>query len=454
MKSVRIASGSAFWGDMLEPAIELAEKADVQYIGFDHLAELTMAILNRTKAKDPKAGYIPDIVPWMQRLLPIARRKHIRLVTNAGGANPRQAAIEVGKVAASLGLGKLRIGVVEGDDILPKIDELRRSGWRFKNLDTGEDDIDSIRGDLVAANAYIGADVIRDHLAAGADVVITGRASDNALYVGPLMHELGWQFGDRDVDRIGAAITVGHIIECAGCVTGGMSNMWKISERPWAMGFPIAEVFENGDAVISKPAGSGGVLNEWTVKEHLIYEVHDPANYLMPDGVADFTALRLTTDGPGRVRVTGMKGKPRPTTLKVCLGYRDGFIGEGLAFFPWPDALQKAEWAAHWVKERLAATGVACRELKIDLVGVDMLHGSIAPRDDRNYNEVGIRVAGRTRTADEADAIRREVTHLWNSGPLGSCFGVPLKVRPVVSLWPSLVPREAVPVTGEMMEVG
>jgi len=452
MHSVRIASGSAFWGDMLEPAVELIEKGDVQYVGFDHLAELTMAILNRTKAKDPKAGYIPDIVPWMQRLLPLARARGVRLVTNAGGANPRQAALEVGRVASSLDIGTLKIGVVEGDDILGKVDALRAQGWKFQNLDTGEDDLGAIRDRLVAANAYIGADVIREHLAGGADVVITGRASDNALYVGPVMHELGWDYGD--VDRVGAAITVGHIIECAGCVTGGMSNLWKISERPWAMGFPIAEVWQNGDAVIEKPPGSGGVLDEWTVKEHLIYEVHDPASYLMPDGVADFTALRLAADGPGRVRVTGMKGKPRPSTLKVCFGYRDGFIGEGLAFFPWPDALAKAEWAARWVKERLAICGVQCRELRVDLVGVDMLHGELAPRVDRDFNEVGIRVAGRTRTADEADAIRREVTHLWNSGPLGSCFGVPLKVRPVVALWPSLVPREAVPVTGEILEVG
>jgi len=453
MKKVSIGSGSGFWGDMLEPAIEMAERSDVRYMGFDHLAELTMAILNRMKMKNPESGYIPDIIPWMRQLLPITVPKGIKIITNAGGANPIQAAIETQKIIKEMKLGEMKIGVVFGDDILPYIDEIRNQGWKFKNLDTEEEDIDRIRDRIVAANAYIGADLIIEELKNGANIIITGRVSDNALYVGPLMYEFGWKYSEEYIDQIAAAITVGHIIECSACVTGGMSNMWRVSKRPWEIGFPIAEVYENGEAVITKTPNSGGIVNQWTVKEHLLYEVIDPSNYVMPDGIADFTSVKLIEEGPNRVRVTNMKGKKRPDTLKVCIGYRDGFIGEGLIFFPWPDALEKARWAEKWVRERIKRLGVNFDELRIDYVGVNMLHGESAPIDDKDFNEIGLRIAGKTRTWQEAEAIRREVTHLWTMGPIGASFGIPLNVRPVIALWPSLVPREAVKVESNIMEV-
>jgi hypothetical protein len=453
MKKVVIGSGSAYWGDMLEPAVEMAERSDVQYIGFDHLAELTMAILNRMKAKNPESGYIQDIIPWMKKLLPVTVPKGIKMITNAGGANPIQAALEVKKVIKDLNLGGIKIGVVSGDDILAYIDDIRAQGWRFKNLDTGEEDIEHIRENIVAANAYIGADLIIKELENGADMVIAGRVSDNALYVGPLMYEFGWDYSKEYINKIAAAVTVGHIIECSACVTGGMSNMWKVSERPWEIGFPIAEVYENGEAIITKTPDSGGIVNQWTVKEHLLYEIMDPAKYMMPDGIADFTALHLTEEGRNRVRVTNMKGKSRPNTLKVCIGYRDGFIGEGLAFFPWPDALEKAKWAEKWVREKFKRLGVQFEELRIDYIGVNMLHGEAAPIEDKDMNEVGLRIAGRARTYKEAEIIRREATHLWTMGPIGASFGVPLNVRPVIALWPSLVPREFVRVESQTMEV-
>lgn len=453
MKKVVIGSGSGFWGDLLEPAVEMAERSDVQYIGFDHLAELTMAILNRMKTKKPEMGYIPDIIPWMKKMLPVTVPKGIKMMTNGGGANPLQAAKEVEKVIKDLNLGPMKIGVVSGDDILPYMDELRGQGWKFTNLDTGEEDIDSIREKIVAANAYIGADLIIKELKNGADMVITGRASDNALYVGPLMYEFGWDFTDEYTDRIAAAVTVGHIIECSGCVTGGMSNMWRVSERPWEIGFPIAEFFENGEAVITKTPDSGGIVNPWTIKEHLLYEIQDPSNYLMPDGIGDFSQLRLTEESRNRVKVTNMGGKKRPENFKVCIGYRDGFIGEGLAFFPWPDALEKAKWAEKWVRERFKSLGVEFRELRIDLVGVNMLHGEAAPVVDKDLNEVGVRIAARTDTYQEAEIVRREATHLWTMGPIGASFGTPLNVRPVIALWPSLVPRDAVKVESQIMEV-
>jgi hypothetical protein len=453
MKKVTIGSGSAYWGDMLEPAVEMAERSDVQYIGFDHLAELTMAVMNRMKLKNPDLGYIQDIVPWMKKMLPATVPKGIKMITNAGGANPIQAAKEVEKVIKDLNLGKMKIGVISGDDIQPYIDEIRAEGWKFKNMDTGEEDIDRIRENIVAANAYIGADLILEGLKEDADLIIAGRVSDNALYVGPFMYEFGWDFSDKYTELLGAAVTVGHIIECAACVTGGMSNMWKVSERPWDMGYPIAEFYENGDAVITKTPDSGGIMNEWTVKEHLLYEIIDPHNYIMPDGIADFTSLKLEEEGRNRVRVTNMTGKKRPDTLKVCFGYRDGFIGEGLVFLPWPDALEKAKFAEKWVRERFKRLGVSFRELRIDYMGVNMLHGEAAPMEDKDFNEVGLRISARTDTWAEAEVVRREATHLWTMGPIGTSFGVPLNVRPVIALWPALVPREAVKTELEIMEV-
>lgn len=453
MKRVTIGAGSAFWGDMLEPAVEMAEKSDVQYIGFDHLAELTMAILNRMKAKNPNMGYIPDIIPWARKLLPVTVPKGIKLITNAGGANPVQAALEVQKVVKDLHFDGMKIGVVSGDDILPYIDKIREEGWKFRNVDTGEEDIDRVRQDIVAANAYIGADLIVKELQNKADMIIAGRVSDNALYVGPLMHEFGWDFSGKYVDEIAAAITIGHIIECTAGCTGGISNLWELSERPWQIGYPIVEFYENCEAVITKLPDSGGLVNEWTVKEHLVYETLDPANYMMPDGVADFTALSLEEEGPNRVRVTNMKGQARPDTLKVCIGYRDGFIGEGLIFFPWPDALEKARWSEKWVRERFKDLGVQFEELRIDYIGVNMLHGEAAPIEDKDFNEVGLRIAAKTKTREEAEVVRREATHLWITGPIGASFGVPLNVRPIIALWPSSVPRDAVQIESQIMEV-
>lgn len=453
MKTVRIGSGSAFWGDLLEPAVDMAERGDVQYIGFDHLAELTMALLNRMKLKNPEMGYIPDIIPWMKKLLPVTKPKGIKMITNAGGANPLQAALEVKNVVNDLGLAPMKIGIISGDDVLPYLDEIRRQGVRFANMDTGEEDIDRVREDIVAANAYTGADEIISELKNDADLIITGRVSDNALYVGPLMYEFGWDYTDAYVNQLAAAVTIGHIIECSACVTGGMSNMWRISERPWNIGFPILEVFENGDAIVTKTPNSGGIVNTWTVKEHLLYEVIDPHNYLMPDGIADFSTIKLEEAGRNRVKVSNMSGKKRPDTLKLCIGYRDGYIGEGMVLFPAPDALEKAKFSEKWLRERFKLLGLEFEELRIDYIGVNTLHGEAVEIEDKNYNEVGMRVAGKAKTRQAAEAIRREATHLWTQGPIGSSFGTPMNVRPVIRLWPTLVPRDAVKTKSQLMEV-
>lgn len=447
-KTVRLGSGSAYWGDLLEPAVKLAERGDLDYLSFDHLAELTLAILQRQRAKDPARGYIADIVPWMEALLPVAMPRGTRIITNAGGANPRAGAERVLEIAARHGLDT-QVGVVTGDDVLDALLRLAGEGVHFPNLDTGEEHITRIQDQIIAANAYIGSEGIITCLERGAAVVVTGRVSDNALYVGPLMHEFGW---DYDMpERVGAAITIGHMVECAALLTGSLSNFWAETGDIWDIGFPIAEVDEQGDAVFSKLDGTGGLLTELTAKEQLLYEVHDPANYFMPDGTADFTAPTISHAGSNRVRMTGMTGKQRPDSLKVCVGYEDGWIGDGIAMFSWPDAREKARRGEEIVRERLKICDVAPRALHFEYLGIDTLHGPTAPDPECEPNEVGLRVAAHCNSAAEAHAVRQEVLHLWTLGGVGSAIAPPARPRPVISLWPTLIPRDAVEVSAEMM---
>lgn len=450
MGTVRLGSGSAYWGDLLEPAVKLVERGNLDYLSFDHLAELTLAILQRHRAKDPSRGYIPDIVPFMDAILPLARERGTRLVTNAGGANPPAGGQQVVEVARRHGLARTTVGVVTGDDVLAAMLRLADAGRSFPNLDTGEPSIDRIRDRIVAANAYIGSEGIVEALGAGAHVVVAGRCSDNALYVGPLMHEFGWTYSM--VERMGAAVTIGHLVECAALLTGSLSNLWADAQAIWDIGFPIAEVDERGDAVLSKVDGTGGLINEVTVKEQLLYEVHDPRRYLMPDGTADFTAPTLREVGPDRVRVTGMTGTARPDELKVCVGYDDGWIGDGIAMFSWPDALEKARRGEEIVRQRLKICDVNPRSLSFEYLGVDTLHGPSAPEPQCEANEVGLRVAAHCATREEAHAVRQEVLHLWTLGGVGSAIAPPGRPRPVIALWPTLIPREAVDVRVDLLE--
>lgn len=451
--SLRIGSGSGFWGDALEPAVDLVRDGQLDYLGMDFLAELTMALLQRQRVRNPQGGYVSDLVPYLRELLPVARRSGTRIVCNGGGVNPMAAGEAVQAMAAEIGLEGVRIGVVEGDDLLGRMDELLAAGLTLPNLDTGAPDIREIRDRIVAANAYTGAEGIIDALQLGADVVIAGRVSDSALYVGPLMHELGWRFEPEFEDRIGAAITMGHVMECAAGVTGGMSSRWDVMERMGEVGFPYATVRADGSAVLTKVPGTGGRVDEWTIKEHLTYETLDPAAYLAPDGVADFTTVHLDDAGPDQVAMTRMSGRGRPDDLKLVVGYTDGWIGEGMLFFPWPGALGRAEKAKQTILERFDRMGLKARQVHFDYVGVNMLHGPSAPIPTHELNEVGLRVAVHTDSREEADKVRRACSQLWIMGPGGTSFGTPMKPRPVVAAWPTLVPRSFVTQAARVLTV-
>jgi hypothetical protein len=457
-KTIRIGSGSAWWGDMLEPAVELAKRGDLDYLGFDHLAELTMSILQRMKLRDPDKGYIPDIIPFMKAILPHAVKNGTKIITNAGGANPEQAAIEVEKIAKELGL-HLKIGVVLGDDVQELLPQIEKDGFEFVNMDTGEKGLDNIRDRIVASHAYTGAEGILEALQNGADLVITGRVSDNAVYIAPMMHEFGWSFDESHWEKLGAAVTIGHIIECAECVTGGMSVMWRESKELWNIGYPIAEVTQTDEGkietVITKLENTGGIVNEFTLKEHLLYEVHDPANYLMPDAVADITNIKLIDQGNDRVLVKNFSGRKRPDTLKVQIGYSDGWIVELILAQSWPYALEKTKLVEKILRKRIESVGVEPLDLRFDYGGINMLHGSAAPmpEDEDKINEILLRVSLSTKTKDEAMAVRRAMMHAGTLGPVGIGWGAPSKPRPVISLYPTLIPRKYVNQTVMMRDL-
>ena len=449
MKDVlRLGAGSGFWGDAMDPAMELLEKGELDYLCFDFLAELTMALLQRQKMKNPASGYIPDAVQYMTAMLAKAREGGTRLISNGGGVNPRAAAERIVQSARDAGLAGARIALVEGDDLLGKLDLLQSQGVPLVNMDTGSDDFAAIRNRVVSANVYTDSTGIVEGLQGGADVVIAGRVSDNAVYVGPLVHEFGWQRDAAHVDLLAAGVTVGHIVECAAGCTGGMSSRFGEMPNMGKVGFPIVEFRRDGSADITKVAGSGGRVDLFTIKEHLVYEIADPNNYLMPDGVADFTSLRLEEVGVDRVRVSGIKGKPAPDLVKLVVGYQDGWIGESMAFFPWPNAYDRACKAKQTMLERFERLGLAADQIHFDFVGLNTLHGPGAPAPDpkvaNQMSEVGLRCAVRTRTMEEADKVRRAGAHLWIMGPGGTSFGTPMKPRPVVALWPTLIPREFV----------
>ncbi|EML1595413.1 DUF1446 domain-containing protein [Burkholderia cenocepacia] len=436
-RRVRIGAGAGYSGDRIEPAVELAEHGQLDYLVFECLAERTIAIAQQARRNDPVLGYDPLLDARMQAVLPVAAVKRVRIVSNMGAANPRAAARRTAQIAQSLGIAGLKVAAVEGDDVL---DVVLRGAFRFEE---SGDDVAAYRDRIVSANAYLGAAPIVDALAAGADVVLTGRVADPSLFAAPLIHAFGWRMDDWDT--LGAATVVGHLLECAGQVTGGYfaDPGYKDVPNLARLGFPIGEVAADGSVVITKVPHAGGRVSAATCKEQLLYEIHDPARYLQPDVVADFTRVTVTEEAADRVRVTGGRGTARPDTLKVSVAYVDGWIGEGQISYGGPGALARARLALDIVRERLALTGVAASELRFDLIGVDALYGDATPAVRGEPAEVRVRVAGRAANAAEAARIGNEVETLYTNGPAGG-GGAFKSTREVIAVQSVLLPRAAV----------
>jgi len=443
LKKVRIGAGQGFWGDSPYPALDVVGYGDVHYLCCDALAELTLAILQKQRQRDPAKGYVWDVIPLLQMVLPVCREKKIKILTNAGGINPEGAARAVYELAKRLGMQGMKIAVATGDDILSRLAELREKGISLTNLETGEE-LAAIQERILFANAYLGARPLVEALEMGADVVIAGRTADPAQFLAPLVFELGWAWDDWD--KLAAGTVLGHLMECSAQSTGGNfgGDWWNIPDME-RMGYPVAEVYENGEAVLTKPAGTGGRVDRETVKEQLLYEVHDPAAYLTPDVVADFTTVRLENAGPDMVRIYGVQGKPRPTHLKVSIGYSDGFLGEGNIRYSWPDALAKARKADEIIRRQFALAGLQFEEIRTEFIGYNSLTGPLAWEPGEDLNEVGLRITVRTKSEKDAALVPRFFPPLALNGPPGaSGAGGAVRPRELLGMWPALVPREEV----------
>jgi hypothetical protein len=435
MRTIRIGSGAGYSGDRIEPAVELAEKGDIEYLVFECLGERTVALAQQARMKNPEVGYDPLLEERMRAVLPPCAAKGIKIVTNMGAANPEAAARRTAEIAKSLGLSSLKIAAVVGDDVL---DACKQGDFPILEFDGS---IRQLGNRLLSANAYLGAAPMAQALQQSADVVITGRASDPALFLAPMVHAFGWAMDDWDV--LGQGTVAGHLLECAGQITGGYFADPGYKDVPdlARLGFPIGEVGADGSLVITKVAGSGGAVTARTCKEQLLYEVHDPRKYLQPDVVADFSAVSVDEIAPDRVRVSGGRGTQRTPTLKVSVGYVDSFIGEGQISYAGPGALARGRLALDIVRERLTLTGVTTSELRFDLIGVDSLHGAQVSAHANEPYEVRVRVTGRTENLREAVRIGNEVETLYTNGPAGG-GGAWKSARDVVAVASVLLPRE------------
>ncbi|MBC3244336.1 DUF1446 domain-containing protein [Pseudomonas lurida] len=435
MKTLRIGSGAGYSGDRIEPAVELAEQGDLDYLVFECLAERTIALAQQARINDPEGGYDPLLSERMRRVLPFvgvkAGRRRLRVITNMGAANPLSAAVEVRRIASELGVD-LKVAAVVGDDVLSAL----QPEWLLDNGQT----VGSLGERLISANAYLGVDGILEALGADADVVITGRVADPSLFLAPQMFEFGWAADDWQ--RLGRGTLVGHLLECAGQVSGGYfaDPGFKDVDDLARLGFPLAEISAHGEALITKVSGSGGRVSRATCIEQLIYEVHDPAAYLTPDVTADFSQVGFVEEGSDRVRAQGAGGRARPEQLKVSVGYLEGWIGEGQMSYGGPGAVARAQLARDVVLKRLELIGVKMQDVRAELIGMDALHG---PRSTVEPWEVRLRVAARCTARSDAVRVGNEVETLYTNGPSGG-GGASKSVRQVVAVASLLLPRGAV----------
>jgi len=434
--NLRIGVGAGFSGDRIEPALELLERGKLDYLAFECLAERTIGLAQAARRRDPDGGFDPLLEDRLVAALPIAQRRGVRLVSNMGAANPAAAARAVARIARDCGLTGYRAAAVLGDDVLEVV---RRGDFELIDREGTSRDL---LGSMVSANAYLGVDGIVDALRSGADTVITGRVCDPALFLAPLVHEFGWSMSDWAL--LGRGTLVGHLLECAGQLCGGYYADPGLKDVPDLanLGFPFADVVADGTAVFGKLDGTGGLLNAATCKEQLLYEILDPQAYLQADVTADFSGVHIEECGPDRVRVAGASGRARPGTIKVSIGYEDGYFGEGQMSYAGPGALARGRLALEVVRQRLLRIGAQVRDLRFELIGVDAVdrRGRVPEPEP---GEVRIRVVGRASSAREAERIGAEVEALYTNGPFGG-GGATRSVRQVLAVASTLIDRELV----------
>ncbi|HXM49095.1 MAG TPA: acyclic terpene utilization AtuA family protein [Pyrinomonadaceae bacterium] len=451
---IRIAAGQGFWGDLPDAPVRQIEGGPIDYLMLDYLAEVTMSIMQKQKARDPNAGYARDFVPLIKQILPACVERNIRVTANAGGVNVNGCARAVRDVALELGLaGKLRIGIVTGDDIMGKLDELLSRGVELRNMDTGEP-LSTVRERIQSANVYLGAAPIVEALDHGALIVITGRCTDTGLTLAPMIHEFGWAADDWN--RLAAGTIAGHIIECgAQCSGGNCQYEWRSIPNLANVGFPIAEAAPDGTFVITKHERTGGWIIIPSIKEQLVYEMGDPHSYITPDCIADFTTVHLEYEGRDRVRVFGIEGRPATDTFKVSISYSAGYKAVGTLVYSWPEAYDKAQAADRILRLRLDRLGLKFDQILTEFVGASATHGPLAPEPSPDLPEVQLRVGVRSENRAAVERFTKEIAPLVLTGPpavTGFAGGRP-KVEEIVAYWPALISKSEIASNVEIIDV-
>ena len=444
-RPIRIGAGQGFWGDWLEAPVRQVRGGPIDYLMMDYLAEVTMSIMQKQRSRDPESGYARDFIPLMERLLPDIVRGGVTVCTNAGGVNPEGCAAAVLKTARAAKLKKrVRVGLVSGDDILDRLDELIDKGHTLADMETGRP-LSDVRDRVLSANAYLGMAPVVEALGQGANVVVTGRVTDTGLTLGPLVHEFGW--ASDDWDRLAAGTVAGHILECGAQSSGGnLLKDWRKVRGLRDPGFPIVEAQSDGNFVVTKHPGTGGVVSIPSVTEQLVYEMGDPENYITPDGVADFSTIQLRAAGKNRVAVTGVRGRPRTDMLKVSIAYFYGYKAIGTLVYSWPDAYDKARAANRVLRGRLRDLGLEFEQILTEYVGVDATHGRLAGPPSPDIAEVQLRVGVRAVEKAPVERFTREIAPLVLTGPpsvTGFAGGRP-RVEEIVAYWPALIDRREI----------
>jgi hypothetical protein len=444
-KIVRLGNGQGFWGDSPDAAWELLTRGPLDYLGLDYLAEVTLSIMMRQRLRDPRKGYATDFVGFLRRALPVIAEKGVRVVTNAGGLNPGACREEVFRLARELGISGLKVGVVEGDDLLPRLPSLCRDGHHLLHMETGQRLCEIPHNKVLSANVYLGARTVAEALDGGAQIVLAGRITDTSLALGPLIHEFGWV--SDDWHRLAAGTVAGHIIECgAQCTGGNFTRWWEVPEL-WDVGYPVVECRGDGSFVVTKQPGTGGLVSVATVSEQLVYEMGDPTSYITPDCVADFTSIRLDEDGPDRVRVSGVRGRPNTPFYKVSASYHEAYKASGTLVVSGPRAVEKARLAAELVWRRLERAGVRFPEADrvVELLGTGVCHPGVS-RPPEDPPEVVLHLGVRAASREAVARFGMELAPLITAGPpgvTGFAGGRP-KPQEVVAFWPALVEKQVV----------
>jgi hypothetical protein len=450
---VLIANGQGFWGDSILGPIRLVNEGPLDYLTLDYLAEVTMSIMQKLKSRDPNAGYATDFVQMVRRVLPQCREKGIKIVANAGGVNPVACRNAVSKTIRDLGIRGVRIGIVEGDDILPNLKSLIAAGEEFRNMDNGMP-LAPFLDKVKTANVYIGAAPIVEALRQSADIVITGRATDPSVVLAPMVYEFDWSMDD--FDRLAAGTIAGHIVECGPQCTGGNFVHWREIPNMAKIGYPIVEARPDGTFTITKHDGTGGLVTVETVTSQLVYEMGDPANYVTPDCIADFTSIKLRQESADRVHVSGICGKPPTETYKVSIAFHEGYKIVGQLTVSGPEAVDKARLCADIVFERAAMDGAVFEpeERFVELVGTNVCHAGIVSPPE-NPAEVVLRIGARGNDPEKLDRLGMEIVPLVTSGPpgvTGFAGGRP-KATDIISYWPALIRKERVSTRVSVEEV-